>query len=213
MARPAVTAVLIAPDLYLTYIAACIALIIVPGPSVSVIIANALVHGPRAGLANVAGTQAGLVVMLAVLVVGLASIIETMAWWFDWLRLAGALYLIWLGWKMLRARGPIGNAGGERRRGSGFFWQGFMVVLANPKALLFFGAFIPQFIDPQSDYIGQTIFLGLTFIALAAILDGGYALAAGRAGNWLSAARVRLASRIGGLFLIAGGIWLAALRR
>lgn len=204
---------MIETELYITYILACIAVVIVPGPSVTVIIANGLGHGLRAGLWTDAGTQAGLALMLGVLVFGLASIIETMAWWFDWIRIAGALYLVWLGWKLVRSTGEISTVSPVAKRSRGYFWQGFLVVLANPKALLFFGAFIPQFIDPAGAYIEQTVFLGLTFMAVAVVLDSTYALLAGGAGRLLSRARVRFVSRLSGLFLIAGGLWLAALRR
>jgi threonine/homoserine/homoserine lactone efflux protein len=126
----------IAAELYLTHVAASIVVVIVPGPSVTVIIANSLAHGPRAGLLNVAGTQAGLAVMLAVLLAGLAPIVETMGLWFDRVRIAGALYLVWLGWKMARAGGEFASVGPAARGARGYFWQGLVVVLANPKALL-----------------------------------------------------------------------------
>ena len=72
-----------------------------PGPTVTLIIANSLTHGTRAGLLNVAGTQLGLAIMLGVLLVGLSSVIATMGVWFDYVRIAGAIYLVWLGWKLL----------------------------------------------------------------------------------------------------------------
>src|SRR2546430_14166774 len=90
-------------QIYLTYLLACIAITIIPGPTVTLIIANSLSHGTRAGLLNVAGTQLGLALMLGVLLVGLSSIIATMGWWFDWVRIAGAVYLVWIGWKLLRS--------------------------------------------------------------------------------------------------------------
>ena len=206
---------LIAPEVFATYVLACIVVVIVPGPTVTVIIANSLAHGSRAGFWNVAGTQAGLAVMIGILVVGLASIIETMAWWFDWVRIAGALYLIWIGWKLLRSARDAGTlpAAAPSKTGNGFFWQGVLVIFANPKALLFFGAFIPQFIDPAGNYIAQTILLGAPFMAVATVLDGAYALLAGRAGRWLSGSRMRIVQGASGLFLIGGGIWLATLRR
>src|SRR5215218_1009877 len=98
-------------ELYLAYVLACIVITIVPGPTVTLIVANSLAHGTRAGLLNVAGTQLGLLAMLGVLVIGLASVIEVMGWWFDWLRLAGAAYLIWLGWKLLRSSGSLDKPG------------------------------------------------------------------------------------------------------
>lgn len=99
-------------ELYLAYVIACALVAIVPGPTVALIVANSMTYGARAGLLNVAGTQLALALMIGVLVVGLASIIETMGWWFDWLRLAGAAYLVWLGWRMLRA-----SVGWARRAG------------------------------------------------------------------------------------------------
>src|SRR5438105_13980200 len=95
----------------LAYVAACFAIVIVPGPTVTLIIANSLRHGARAGLFNVAGTQLGLALMIAVLCVGLASIIATMGVWFDWVRLAGAAYLVWLGVKLLRGTGALDASG------------------------------------------------------------------------------------------------------
>ena len=92
-------------ELYLAYVVACFVITIIPGPTVTLIVANSLTHGTRAGLLNMAGTQLGLGLMMLVLVVGLSSIIATMGYWFDWLRFVGAAYLIWLGWKLLRSSG------------------------------------------------------------------------------------------------------------
>ena len=137
----------ISPELYLAYVAACIAIVIVPGPTVTVVIANSLRHGARAGLLNVAGTQAGLAIMVGVLAAGLHVIVASLAQVFDVVRLAGAAYLVWLGIKLWRSDGTLGAAAGRGRAGGSFFWQGFVVILSNPKALFFFGAFIPQFIN------------------------------------------------------------------
>src|SRR5947209_2792381 len=198
-------------ELYLAYVLACILTTIIPGPTVTLIIANSLTHGMRAGL-NVTGTQLGLAIMLGVLLVGLSSIIATMGWWFDWVRIAGAVYLVWLGWKLLRANGSLGEFDKTPKPRGGFFLQGFLVLMSNPKALLWFGAFIPQFVDPSGNYVGQVVLLGATAMAVAAISDGAYSVLTGRAGAMLSQRRVRFASRIGGVFLIGGGAWLALTR-
>src|ERR671923_1569410 len=142
-------------ELYLAYVLACAVITLIPGPTVTVIIANSLAHGPRAGLLNVAGTQLGLALMMAILVVGLSSVIAAMGWLFDWLRLAGAAYLIWIGWKLLRSPDALGSASAAPRPRGGFLLQGFLVLMSNPKALLWFGAFIPQFINPQGNYVAQ----------------------------------------------------------
>ncbi|MEX0760612.1 MAG: LysE family translocator, partial [Tistlia sp.] len=159
---------------YLTFVAACAAVVIVPGPTVTVIIANSLRHGARAGLANVAGTQAGLAVMLAVLAGGLQVVVAALGAVFEIVKLLGAAYLIYLGARLLLSRSALSSAGagaaiggaaiggaaieataaesamGARRFSwASYFWQGVLVIWANPKALLFFGAFIPQFVSPE----------------------------------------------------------------
>jgi homoserine/homoserine lactone efflux protein len=199
-------------DLYLAYVLACAVITLIPGPTVTVIIANSLAHGPRAGLLNVAGTQLGLALMMAILVVGLSSVIAAMGWLFDWLRWAGAAYLVWLGWKLLRTPDALHEVQKTVLPRGGFFLQGFLVLMANPKALLWFGAFIPQFVDPKGNYVAQIILLGVTAMAVALVSDGAYAVLTGRAGIFLSKKRIRLVSRLSGGFLIGGGIWLALTR-
>lgn len=200
-------------ELYLAYLVACILIVLLPGPTMTLIIANSLAHGTRAGLLTAAGNQVGLALIIAAVAIGLASSIEAMGWWFDWLRLAGAAYLVWLGWKLIRSSGATEAAAPAPRPRGGFLLQSFLVSLSNPKTLIFFGAFIPQFVDPTGDYARQITLLGLTAMAVAAVGDSFYAILAGRAGQALSRARVRLISRISGGFLIAGGVWLALQRR
>jgi len=200
-------------ELFAAYLVACLVIIIVPGPTVTLIIANSLRHGSRAGLLNVAGTQAGLAIMIAIVGVGLSSVIAAMGHWFDWVRLAGAAYLIWLGWKMYRNAGEIAEGASEARppRG-GFFLQGLLVALSNPKTLVFFGAFFPQFLDPARGHATQIAIMGATTMLFAALSDGAYAILSGRAGRFLSQKRVRLMSKVSGGFLIGGGLWLASTR-
>jgi threonine/homoserine/homoserine lactone efflux protein len=158
--------------------------------------------------------------------IGLTSVVETLGHWFDVLRLVGAAYLVWLGWRMLRAKdGSAENGSAPSRQASraspgvvargataGFFTQGLLVALSNPKLLVFFGAFFPQFIDPRGDYALQIALMGLTALAFAAVSDSAYALLSGRAGSLLAQHRVRLISRLSGTFLIGGGLWLALSR-
>jgi homoserine/homoserine lactone efflux protein len=199
-------------EVYLAYVVACFVIAIVPGPTVTIIVANSLAYGTRAGMLNVAGTQAGLALMMATVVVGLSTVIAVMGVWFDWIRIAGAAYLVWLGWKLLRSPDDLGQARAAAPRG-GFFLQGLLVILSNPKGLLWFGAFIPQFVDPTGAYVGQIVLLGVTAMAVALVSDGAYALLTGRAGALLSRSRVRLVSRVSGAFLVGGGVWLALTRR
>jgi threonine/homoserine/homoserine lactone efflux protein len=200
-------------EIYLTYVLACAVITLIPGPTVTVIVANSLAHGTRAGLLNVAGTQLGLGLMMAILVVGLSSIITAMGWLFDWLRIAGAIYLVYLGWKLIRSPDALADTSKATTPRGGFFLQGFLVLMANPKALFWFGAFIPQFVDPKGNYVAQIALLGVTAMVVAVFSDGAYAVLTGRAGAFLSRKKVRLVSRLSGCFLIGGGVWLALTRR
>ena len=90
-------------QLYLAFVAACIGLALLPGPIVTLLIANGLRHGTRAALINIAGVQAGLAIVIGIVAIGLTSLMATMGYWFDWVRFAGAAYLVWLGIKLIRA--------------------------------------------------------------------------------------------------------------
>ena len=200
-------------NLYLAFVAACIALALLPGPMVTLVIANGLRHGTRAALTNIAGAQAGLAIVIGVVAIGLTSLMATMGYWFDWVRFAGAAYLVWLGIKLIRApvEGVNADAPPPPPRG-GFFLQGFLVALSNPKLLVFFGAFIPQFVDMSRDHFSQVALLGITFMFFAGLTDATYALLAGRVRSFFSARRTRLLSRASGGAMIGGGIWLALTR-
>jgi threonine/homoserine/homoserine lactone efflux protein len=200
-------------QVYLAFVAACIALALLPGPMVTLVIANGLRHGTRAALTNIAGAQLGLGIVIGIVAVGLTSLMATMGYWFDWVRFAGAAYLVWLGIKLIRApaEGVTADAPPPPPRG-GFFLQGLLVLLSNPKVLVFFGAFIPQFVDMEKDHASQVLLLGFTFNVVAGITDALYALLAGRARSFFSARRTRLMSRISGGFMVGGGLWLALTR-
>jgi threonine/homoserine/homoserine lactone efflux protein len=200
-------------QVYLAFVAACIALALLPGPVVTLMIANGLRYGTRAALTNIAGVQAGLAIVIGIVAIGLTSLMATMGYWFDWVRFAGAAYLVWLGIKLIRfpVEGVKTDEPPPPPRG-GFFLQGIVVLLSNPKVLVFFGAFIPQFMDMNRDHVSQVTLLGVTFMVIAGLTDGLYALLAGKARTFFSARRTRLVSRISGGFMIGGGIWLALTR-
>jgi threonine/homoserine/homoserine lactone efflux protein len=200
-------------QLYLTFIAACVALALLPGPIVTLVIANGLRHGTRAAMTNIAGVQVALTIVIAIVAIGLTSLMATMGYWFDWVRFAGAAYLIWLGLKLIRnpVEGVETDAAPPPPRG-GFFLQGFLVALSNPKLLVFFGAFIPQFVDMKQDHLPQVALLGVTFMIVAALTDIVYALLAGSVRSFFSVRRTRMLSRISGGVMIGGGVWLALTR-
>jgi len=196
------------------YLGACFLLAIVPGPTVTVILANSLKGGTLAGLAIIAGTQLGLVTMIGVVALGLEAVMGFMAFAFDWIKLAGAAYLVWLGFNMLRSSGQLGQAAaGPAKSYRRLVLDGFLVIWSNPKALIFLGAFLPQFVTSEAATFWQVMLLGLFFMLIAGSTDAFYAFLGGRARNLLSATRIKIVSRISGAILMAGGVWLALQKR
>lgn len=194
---------------FLAFCAAALALALVPGPTVTVIVANSLRYGTRAGLLNVAGTQVGFVIWLVIATLGLGAAISVMGIWFDVLRWAGAAYLVFLAIRLFMSQGKMAAAlNGGDQKGS-FFFQGFIVIISNPKMLVLFGAMIPPFITPGGNPMLQVFLLGLTFMMIALVGDTLYALLAGKAGAWLSRSRIRALEVTSGCFLLAGGLWMA----
>ncbi|MDJ0609631.1 MAG: LysE family translocator [Kiloniellales bacterium] len=202
-------------ELYLAFVLATTVLIAVPGPNVSLIVANSLAYGSRYGLVTVAGTGAAQILQLAVTTLGMTSVMVFLAQWFEWLRWAGVAYLLWLGLRYWRlpANGPA--PGAERRIGlRPLFWRGFLVAATNPKVLLFYAAFFPQFIDPAAPAGPQLVLLSATFFTIAIALDSGYAICAGRLHGWLGdRRRARLRNRAVGGLIIGAAAGLALARR
>ncbi len=194
---------------YLAFFVAAIALALVPGPTVTVIIANSLRYGAKAGLMNVLGTQAGFVIWLALATAGLNAALQIMGVWFDVLRWVGAAYLVWLGIKLFMYKGDLALAVDRARPRGSFFLQGFVVIISNPKMLVLFGAMIPPFLSNGGNVTRETLLLGLTFMVIAAAGDTAYAFLAGKAGAWLQRSRIRTIEIVSGICLTAGGIWLA----
>ncbi len=209
---------MLGPDVYLAYVVACFVIAIVPGPTVTVIVANSLSYGTRAGLLNVAGTQAGLAVMMATVVVGLSTVIAVMGMWFDWLRLAGAAYLVWLGLRALREawRGTVAASADRppRLRKASPFRQGLLSNLLNPKIALVFTTLIPQFVDPGHPAVTQTLLLAAIFIGMGVVWLTSYALLVAKLGAFLRRSLVRrVVSAVTGTVLTALGVRLALERR
>lgn len=198
----------------LPYIAACFLFSIVPGPSVTVVVANSLAGGTRAGLATILGTEISMVSMVIVVALGLEAVMTLVSEAFLIIKLVGAAYLIWIGFRMFTSSGRLEvRPAGERQALGRYVWQGALVNWSNPKTLLFLGAFLPQFIDGSRPAFGQIIVLGLIVMTVATATDSFYAVIAGQAKELLSVARVRLMNRVSGVILMAGGLWLAFLRK
>lgn len=201
-------------DLYLAFVVACAILILIPGPNVALIVANSVAHGVRYGLVTVAGTASAMVLQLALVVLGASTALAVLAGVFDWLRWVGVAYLVWLGVRAWRAPPvDLAHTEAERRSAAAIFARGFLVSLTNPKTLLFYGAFLPQFVATGGgETTRQLLMLAATFLAIAVLLDGAWAVLAGRLRRLL-ATHARLRSRLTGGLLIGAGVGLALARR
>ena len=197
----------------LPYLLACILFAVIPGPSVSLVIANSLAGGTRAGLFTILGAQISMLSMVFIVAVGLNAVMAVVSGAFEFIKLAGAAYLIWIGWKMLRSTGELGLKAGDRLPIGRYLWQGAVVSWSNPKTLLFLSAFLPQFLDMSRPVFSQIMILGLITMATTTLGDSVYATAAGQMRHLLSAARVRMVNRVSGAILMCGGVWLALQRR
>jgi len=198
----------------LAYVAACFLFSIVPGPSVTVVVANSLARGTKAGLLTILGTEIAMLTMITIVALGLEAVVTVVASAFTIIKLAGAAYLIWIGWKMFSSSGHLDlGREAERLPLRRYVVQGAVINWSNPKTLLFLGAFLPQFVDLSRPAFGQIMVLGLIVMAVATTTDCVYAVLAGRMRHVLTAARVRMLNRVSGVVLMIGGLWLALLKR
>jgi threonine/homoserine/homoserine lactone efflux protein len=199
--------------LYAAFVAAVTILMLIPGPNVALIVANSLAHGARYGLVTVAGTSAAMVAQLALTALGMTTLLGEVAQGFAVLRWLGVVYLVFLGLRAWRAAPlDLTRARPEPRAARAIFWRGFLVSLTNPKTLLFYAAFLPQFVEPSAGVGRQLAILSLTFVALALVLDGGWALLAARLRGALGVDG-RLRNRLTGAALIGAGLGLALARK
>jgi threonine/homoserine/homoserine lactone efflux protein len=168
------------------FVAAALALLLVPGPAVLYVVARSVDQGRPAGLASVLGVGIGSLVHVAFAAVGLSALLASSAAAFGVVKWLGAAYLIWLGLQRLLTRGEDAPAAVEPDHLSRIFLQGVVVNVLNPKTALFLLAFLPQFVDPSRGPVWiQVSVLGLTLASLGLLTDGLYALLGGTAADWL----------------------------
>ena len=200
------------PALLLAFIATVTVLMLMPGPNVALIVANSMAYGARYGLLTVAGTSSAMVVQLGLTAFGMTQLLGTLGVWFEWLRWIGVVYLIYLGVAQWRAP-PVDltRMRPQPRSARAIYLRAFLVSLTNPKTLLFYGAFFPQFVVLTRTVGAQVAVLSVTFLGIALLVDGAWALVAGRA-RGLLATRGRLRNRVSGGMLIGAGAALALAR-
>jgi threonine/homoserine/homoserine lactone efflux protein len=201
------------PTLYATFVAATTILMLIPGPNVALIVANALAHGARFGLLTVAGTTAAMILQLGLTALGMTTLLGELARAYDGLRWIGVVYLLWLGVSAWRApAADLTKTAPEPRSPRAIFWRGFLVSLTNPKTLLFYAAFFPQFIDPNAGLATQFAVLSLTFLAVAVVVDSGWGLMAARF-RYVLGVNGKLRNRLTGGLLIGAALGLALARQ
>lgn len=209
-------------ETWIAYAIATEILLIVPGPTVLLIVGFALTRGRRAAFAAVAGSCLAIVICFAAAFAGLGALLQTSATAYTIVKWAGACYLFWLGFKMLRARPEAMLVADARREadaiGGGWrnstFLHGFVTTTLNPKTIVFLIAFTPLFLDPAQPTLPQAVIMTATFVVLAFLSDGAYALVASGARTAIMRPRtMRWVQRSGGLMLVGAGLWTAASKR
>lgn len=203
-----------APDLLIAFAVASAILLAIPGPTVMLVVAQALAGGRRTGLATLPGVVLRDATAMTLSLAGAGAVLAASATLFTLLKLAGAAYLIWLGIQLWR-NPPEPLAPGTARPAplKQLFWQAYVVTALNPKSIVFFVAFVPQFIDPEADLLTQLVLLEAIFLALAALNTAFWAVGAGALQRRVARpAVIRGLGRAGGGCLIGAG-FLTALAR
>lgn len=192
--------------IWLGFLLAAILIAVTPGPGAVISMSTGMRHGYWAALTAILGLQAAILVHLLIVALGLGALLAASETAFSLVKLLGAVYLVWLGIQKWRAPAiPVdANMPAVGRRG--LFLQGVLVNLTNPKAIIFIGALVPQFVDPAQPQIPQYLLIALTLCLTDLAVMSGYALAAVRLGRWLhDPTAIRLQNRaFGGLFVSAG---------
>lgn len=203
-------------NLLLVFVFAAVTISLVPGPDMIYVAANAIGRGPGAGVLSAVGIGVAMMVHTAAAALGLSYLFAQSAWAFEVVRYAGAAYLIWLGVRALR--GPAfdaGDFGPEGTSASRILRRGFFTNLLNPKVIVFFAAFLPQFVAPENgSVILQFLFLGAVFTCVGFLVDAGVAVAGGKVRCLISQSpeALRLLNRLSGVVFVGLGIRLLFVR-
>lgn len=196
-------------DTWLVYLAACIGLSLTPGPNSLLALTHGALYGPGRTLATIAGGAVGFIGVVGLSMFGIASLLTLASELLLVMKVLGGIYLIWLGIQVWRSPAPGGGVGTISGRAGAWTMarQGLLSAFANPKAMLFFAAFLPQFIDPAASLWRQFVVMALTFAVVEALTEGFIAGFAGRVSGWLTRCGRGFNRTCGGLFMLIGG-WL-----
>ncbi|MDQ0041703.1 LysE family translocator [Variovorax boronicumulans] len=203
-------------ELWLAFVAASAVLLIIPGPTILTVISYSMSHGRRANVPLIAAVALGDSTALVVSLLGLGALLATSAFWFTVVKWVGGLYLLYLGIRLMRAGIMSTEMAAPAAPASRWklFANTYLVTALNPKGIVFFVAFLPQFISPVADVTRQMWVLAVTFVAMAALNATLYAVFAGSARKLLSSPRAqRRFNLTGGSLLSAAGLWALMARR
>ena len=203
-------------ELWLAYVAATVVLLLIPGPTVLTVVSYSVAYGGRVTVALVAAVALGDSTAVAVSLFGLGTILATSAFWFSIVKWVGGLYLLYLGVRLLQA--GVASSKIEAPPAPESRWRLFantyIVTALNPKSIVFFVAFLPQFIDPNAVAAGQFWILAATFVILATVGATAYAIFADLVRELLhSRTSQRKANVVSGSLLSAAGVWVLLARR
>ncbi len=201
------------PNQWIVFAIASILFIQVPGPSLLFTIGRALTVGRREALLSVVGNGVGVMTQVLFVAVGLGALVGASAKVYTVIKVVGAVYVIWLGVQAIRHRGEARQALEKQvaARTGHALRIGFVVGLTNPKTILFFVAFLPQFTAPGAGHVGvQMMVLGMAFVTMAVCSDTLWALLAGKARQWFAREPNRLdkLSAAGGVMMVGLGVVL-----
>lgn len=204
------------PDTYLAFLLATVVVLVIPGPTIMLVVSCSLIQGKRVALPLALGVGLGDTVAMIASMAGLGALLATSATLFTVLKWVGAFYLVYLGVKTFRTNPESGRdlpRVASVSRGASVF-RAFAVTATNPKSIAFFCAFMPQFINHAEPVMAQVLILGSTFVILAVVNATLYALLAARARDAVTNPRImKMVNWAGGSALIGAGVLTAAIRR
>lgn len=203
-------------EMWLAFVVVSSIVLVIPGPTILTVISYSVVHGRRANIPLVAGVALGDSTALFFSMIGLGSLLAASALWFTVLKCIGGIYLLYLGIKIWRSGVTPMTVDAVEKSVSPWllFRHSYLVTALNPKSIVFFIAFLPQFINHQAPVLAQMWILAVTFVVLAAINAALYAVFASTVRNAVMAPSVRKKFNLaGGGLLVAAGIWALLARR
>lgn len=203
-------------EIWIAFAIASATILAIPGPTVMLVISYALGRGRQTALATVPGVTLGDFTALTVSLLGAGAVLAASATLFTIMKMAGAAYLVWLGIKLWRAEPDLAEdiAKTSDKSQMSMFWSSYLVTALNPKTIIFFVAFVPQFVDASAKLLPQFVILEATFLTLAALNITLWALLAGNMRKRFSHPKtLKRVNRIGGSFLIGAGLLTATIRK